>query len=1215
MKRILSVIVILILSLILIGTLILRTKFVSERVRNYARIELERATRHRISIGELVLALFPPAIELKDVELLNNGVSIIKIKRARGYIGLGHPLYKEIGIRIKVAEPYFIIERNEDETFNLSPLIGAIQRYLKEEKKGPVKLDLKWLSIEDGEIKLLDKLESFSIHGKGISLDLRRSLLQKGFRISTKVNEIRLKQDLRLKAEAKVRAEEGLLKIEELKITSLGSSIGVEGDINLSERPVLDLGTKITLLARSFKELLGLKGEPTGEILISGKIKGRIPALKSHEFPELDLAMKAEVPVELLKEIMKRKEDVKGIIRAKGELKGKYPELKVRGEMSLEKGEISGVSVKKAEISFSSKDSLLRIERGNVYTTYSSAGLSGYLSLKTLQSEMPFHIHTDNLAEWVDPHWKGTKGIIDIKGTIKGDMKKPSIEGKAEIVSADVKGVTIQKGYGDVGYKNSEIYVSGFHLEQESSLYILDGRVRLNQRGPYYEATVKIKDGNPRKVVHIFYKDLPIETSVNGELTFRGGHEDYEGLGLITLEKGRAYGQNFDKARIKATLKRVQGRKGEIIFPSIEIERGREILNAEGRIGFGEGWSGIVSSKGISLEGVDLIRKTGLPIKGYTSMTIKGEGTFKRPEVAANLKIERLFYREGLLGEGRVSISLKGDRLHTSARLGSLRLDGEMALRDDLPWNADLFVKDIRLDNFLTQSGDITDSGKVSAITTGSIKGEGNGTDPERLFLNARLSSISLDIFGYKFHNDGEGVLSLKGRDLKVHSLLFKGPEGLALEIGGDMRLKGFYNLYIYGKADLGLLRAFIPNLETLTGDSEFMVALLDRWEAPEIQGTIDFKGGSLKIKDFPYRIGKLSGTISFEKDRVILDSLQGELGGGRIDLTGFATLKGFSMKNFYLEGKAHGVRYRYLEGLTATFDGTLSYEGDRKTQRLNGDIRFRKAEYMRRIDWKSWLLEIRKIEEKPKVEPLPLHNTNLNIHITGELWVDNNVGKGTVGLDLLLRGTPIKPLLFGRIESTEGRLFFRNNTFRILSATADFFDPDRIYPILNVIADTELKGYRIHLLLSGPIERFSLGLSSDPPLSEADILALLTVGQPVGRLQGLEAGVGASEAASFITGRLQDVLEERFRKIGGFDRFQVDPYVTRSSIAGGPRLTVGKNLLNGKLYITYSANIGTSEEQVLRLEYTLAKNVSLIGVRDEQGQLGGDLKFRFEFR
>jgi len=48
---------------------------------------------------------------------------------------------------------------------------------------------------------------------------------------------------------------------------------------------------------------------------------------------------------------------------------------------------------------------------------------------------------------------------------------------------------------------------------------------------------------------------------------------------------------------------------------------------------------------------------------------------------------------------------------------------------------------------------------------------------------------------------------------------------------------------------------------------------------------------------------------------------------------------------------------------------------------------------------------------------------------------------------------------------------------------------------------------------------------------------------------------------------------------------------------------------------MTYSANIGTSEEQVIRVEYKLGKNVSLIGVRDEQGQVGGDLKFRFEFR
>ncbi|MDO9287211.1 MAG: translocation/assembly module TamB domain-containing protein, partial [Thermodesulfovibrionales bacterium] len=161
----------------------------------------------------------------------------------------------------------------------------------------------------------------------------------------------------------------------------------------------------------------------------------------------------------------------------------------------------------------------------------------------------------------------------------------------------------------------------------------------------------------------------------------------------------------------------------------------------------------------------------------------------------------------------------------------------------------------------------------------------------------------------------------------------------------------------------------------------------------------------------------------------------------------------------------------------------------------------------------------------------------------------------------------------------------------------------------------TIVKGYNIKLSLEGQFEHFTLSLISDPPLEETDILSLLTVGQIGRELKGLEGGIGAGEAAAFLTGKVQDVFEDRVRNITGLDRVQVDPYVSKSTGTVGPRVTVSKRLLGDKLFVTYVSSIGSTEEQVLRLEYILGKNVSLLGVRDERGSLGTDIKFRFEYR
>jgi translocation and assembly module TamB len=282
----------------------------------------------------------------------------------------------------------------------------------------------------------------------------------------------------------------------------------------------------------------------------------------------------------------------------------------------------------------------------------------------------------------------------------------------------------------------------------------------------------------------------------------------------------------------------------------------------------------------------------------------------------------------------------------------------------------------------------------------------------------------------------------------------------------------------------------------------------------------------------------------------------------------------------------------------------------------ISGNIDINRARYRERIEWKSWLLQTKKAETF-KTDISNLAKADLNIKITGEnnIIIDNNVARAVVGADMVLKGKIYRPSLLGRLETSEGKVFFRNNEFNILHASADFSDPNRLNPFISIAADTAVKGYRIKMNLEGQLDRFSMSLSSDPPLKEMDILALLTVGQTGSGVKGLEAGIGAGEATSFVTGKMQDVIEERLRSITGLDRFQVDPYVSKTTGTVEPRVTVSKRLLGDKVFVTYTTAVGTMEEQIIKLELFMSKSVSLVGVRDERGITGGDIRFRFEFK
>jgi autotransporter translocation and assembly factor TamB len=217
--------------------------------------------------------------------------------------------------------------------------------------------------------------------------------------------------------------------------------------------------------------------------------------------------------------------------------------------------------------------------------------------------------------------------------------------------------------------------------------------------------------------------------------------------------------------------------------------------------------------------------------------------------------------------------------------------------------------------------------------------------------------------------------------------------------------------------------------------------------------------------------------------------------------------------------------------------------------------------------------------------------------------------------IDIFLRGTVNHPQLLGRLEARKGSVFFRKNDFKILHASVDFIDPNRMNPVLDIQAETQVREYLIRLAVTGTADHASVTMISDPPLVDTDILSLLALGKKGSELKGKETNIGVGEAASFATGQFQDIFERRARSLTGLDRFQIDPYVGKSDTSV-PMVTVGKELVQNKLYFTYSSNVGASiPEQIFRIEYLLNKHFSLIGERNDLGNTGGDVKYRFEFK
>ena len=480
------------------------------------------------------------------------------------------------------------------------------------------------------------------------------------------------------------------------------------------------------------------------------------------------------------------------------------------------------------------------------------------------------------------------------------------------------------------------------------------------------------------------------------------------------------------------------------------------------------------------------------------------------------------------------------------------------------------------------------------------------------------LKEVSAMVLGRKLSNAGDIRVAYRGGKLDLESFSVRGD---SLSVSASGVAAGVDNVDAKIRVDANL-DAFKPMLKEdvdyVSGRGRADIHVKGGLKNPNVSGVVTITNGGLKVRELPQRFDKINAEALIDGSVFRLTKFGADFGGGTISAKGDGNLKGWSIDNFGFDIAAKNIGVKTVEGLTPVIDASIRFDGAGGVMNAGGNVSVRKARYAKRIDWKSWLVQIRKKRNLPASSKSGgFKDVSLDIHVTAAdtIEIDNNLAKVPVSADVYVRGTVGKPVLIGRLEAGRGKVYFRSNEFTLKNAVLEFADPNKFNPLIDLTAETMVKDYTITMTLTGTIERVNVDLVSDPPLEEGDIITLLALGRTSDELKGHEAAITTGEAAGFVTGQIQDAVESRVKMITGFDRFQIDPYMTSSGASSGPRLTVGKSLFSDKFYLTYSSNVGTTEDQYVKLEYIFNRNLSLVGERDELGHYGGDLKFRFEFK
>ncbi len=749
-------------------------------------------------------------------------------------------------------------------------------------------------------------------------------------------------------------------------------------------------------------------------------------------------------------------------------------------------------------------------------------------------------------------------------------------------------------------------------IRQKSPPYRFEGDIHFsNPNEPAFEFKTEIASASPQDILSLFKFKRPIAlyTTATGRLAIHGTPHAFSVHGPLTLGPGTLYREPFDRGKLVLTVT-----EKEVVFRKALLERGRGRAKGEGTIQYQGTFQINAKGEGINLKDTDFFASRVPLLSGNGAIEVLGEGRFQGPKLAVHATLDNVRFGEIDGGEGTIKAEWQGDVITLICDFPKKELffKGSLQMTALYPFSFESRFVRLRVDSLLPKKAlkgktslssldrpSRSEAARLLRLSlTGKAAGDGNLSQPNQINLAGSIIEFFADLEGYPITNDGPISFYSKKGAFTLGKTRLKG-KNTALDLGGTFVPNKLFDLSLQGEADLNLIRFFTKELVSGSGKAVMNLTISDQWSNPNIRGEFIIRDGTIRLRTQSIHIASLRALLN--ERRLILESFEGAIGTGRFHASGKGDFSGFKMANFgFLLGLDH-VRLGFIPDLLLDVTGDLLFYGDGEVNALKGDLIVAKGSYEKKVDLAAILALAKKTEEGISTEIPIIGATELNIHLSGKenIWVNNNLAKIPLEVDLFLKGVINSPLLIGHIGAPKGNIYFLGNDFKVTSGSVEFLNLQKIHPTFDVKAKTKIRNdttgsdYAVDLNVSGTLSQFSVNVASSPPLPEKEILAMLT---------GQAVSLVASEA-----------LTAPIRKLTGVDRIQVAPYSTGTKASGGARVTAEKHLLDDRLRVT--TTFDPAEEQQIRMIYELNDKVSLIGEKDEKGQIGGDIRFRFEFR
>jgi len=590
-------------------------------------------------------------------------------------------------------------------------------------------------------------------------------------------------------------------------------------------------------------------------------------------------------------------------------------------------------------------------------------------------------------------------------------------------------------------------------------------------------------------------------------------------------------------------------------------------------------------------------------------------GTLDDPRLAARVALGELVVDQWNAPDlaGDLTLGLQRFDAQLASPDGKSKVDLALGFGEGEPWTGEIaYPLHVDAGFWLGDAG-----AETEFIVEGSLRAtlESAGPDPATLRGTARLDGLRLTSGGNPLEAEGPLELRFTSGDAEVLPLRLVGRH-TALDLRGRVVLAEPRDtaFSVRGSADLRLLEGIVHRLRS-EGRADIDVAVGGPPDALKAEGTLRLRDGLLGHPDFPVRLERIEADVDLEPGHWRLGRLEARSGGGTVTGSGELRFDGLTLESHRIELAGRGVRSAFPEGFRSEVDADLLLVREKDdTARLSGEVRVVNGLYDEDLNLgQPFLARTRVTDRIASVEAGLLDYVGLDLRLTADegLWVRNNLASMETRVVLNIGGSVGRPDLTGRVEVLDGgTVTFQGVDYSIVRGSIDFPGGPSAEPAVDIRAETARSDYDIRLAITGPLENLEFELNSSPPLPQTDIVTLLVTGKTRDELGSGGGGLSEDEATFYLSGNLAEGLAPALQRSLGLDEVTVNPVLMGSQADPTARITVGK-ALSPRLFVTYSSLMGSDRQDVYQAKYRFTDRINLLGTRDEDGSLAGDVVYR----